>query len=138
MIESTYWAKIRKNLGRQGLWLRRVENVVSTGDPDIEVAIGGGFRPIELKYIDRYPKRDSTPVLGRRGLRPEQIAWWGKAQRFHVKGWFMIGVSKDTYLIEGRYFDHLNLMDGIGLRAAATLYYEDRIDWRELAWMLEQ
>jgi len=60
MSESTLWDYMRRGLPR-GHW-RRIENVVLSGDPDVNGCVDGTECWIELKVLDAWPKRKTTPV----------------------------------------------------------------------------
>lgn len=67
-VEADLWRAVRDNLGPFGR-LRRLENRIATGDADVAYVLtrpkpgslaATGF--LELKKIDAYPARRSTPI----------------------------------------------------------------------------
>lgn len=71
---------LRKQCLREGVqpphW-DRVENVAGPGTPDLSIAWGQAHLDghIELKYRNRPPVRDTTPVVIET-ITPEQRLWW--------------------------------------------------------------
>lgn len=104
MDESSFWSeRLRPKLlaWYPGIFLERVENVVSVGTPDVHYA---NLEPlltgwIELKYRNATPVRGSTIVLGQHGLRKEQIAWWRYYLHCGGKGWIAVGVGRTTWML---------------------------------------
>lgn len=105
MIEKDLWKKIQRGLGAiidgVGGRMDRVENGVVEGMPDVNMCAGGVDTWVELKYVDRWPSRANTFVLGKYGLRPEQINWHLRQARAGGKSWILVGVGKEMYLARG-------------------------------------
>lgn len=98
------WEWLRDGLRPvKGLHMRRVENLVSEGDPDVDGCWNGRYFELELKGCDR-------PVRG--GLldfevRQSQVIWHRKRWRVGGNIWLYIRVGKGRetkrYLVSGVY-----------------------------------
>ena len=112
MIEKDLWKKVQRGLGAvldgMGERLDRVENGVVEGMPDVNMACGSVELWVELKYIDRWPSRANTHVLGKRGLRVEQINWHLRQQRAGGKSFVLVGIGKEIYVAKGSWAKDIN------------------------------
>lgn len=74
--EHAFWNVVRKAL-RGTCDLQRIENVVVRGMPDVNVCVRacGCEAWIELKDIERWPKKPDTPVLHRDHYTLDQAFW---------------------------------------------------------------
>jgi len=107
--EQRLWDRMRARL--QGkVRLERIENLVSEGIPDVLALVDGRVTPIELKAIEDFPVRISTPLLGTaKGLSVEQRNWHMEWRRWGGTSLVLVGVgSKVLYVIEGRHADLIN------------------------------
>lgn len=98
MSERNLWVRIRQHIGSAGHF-ERIENGVASGTPDVSFCIGGVEGHIELKFVKKYPKRASTPLLGNAGLRKEQIVWAIQRCRAGGRVFVLIGVGLDVFLV---------------------------------------
>lgn len=101
--ESRLWEFFRDGLkGVPGLHMRRVENLVSSGDPDVDGCYGGRYFEIELKGCNR-PKRLETPLDFE--VRQSQVIWHRLRSKAGGNTWLYIrvGLGKDLckYLVPG-------------------------------------
>lgn len=92
----------------------RIENVVGTGIPDVNVKVVGGCEAwIEIKSPTE-PKRSTTPLLGTGGrnhnVSQEQKNWFLKQRKAGGVAMFFIATDKRRMLIPGQYADQLNEM----------------------------
>lgn len=118
MIEATFWRdRIKPKLVSQCRLLEyrhhfeRIENAVASGGPDVDFCIKGIEGKIELKYAQKHPVRETTPVLGKgNGLRRSQVIWIAK--RLHAGGrvFVAIGTPVATWLIDVRGWNPRQLM----------------------------
>lgn len=99
MSESRFWTKLRKALPR-GDYVR-IENVVSPGTPDVNFCVRSVEGFIELKYLPKFPARDTTPVLGKRGLSIEQIRWIERRLAAGGRVAIAVGVGPEVYWFSG-------------------------------------
>jgi hypothetical protein len=123
--ETTLWTWLKKARDFFGevLHLRRVENAVSTGDPDTDGVLSGAAFTLELKVCAR-PARGSTRLrfhevtIAQRDWHEARIAAGGAsafliqvgeghdARRYVVHGWLvrrlMEGVDENWLIANGR------------------------------------
>jgi hypothetical protein len=100
--EVRLWEWLTERLrGTPGLHMRRVENLVSEGDPDVDGCWNGRYFELELKGCDR-------PKLG--GLldfevRQSQVIWHRKRWRCGGNVWLYVRVGRGRdvrrYLVPG-------------------------------------
>ncbi|OGC95808.1 MAG: hypothetical protein A2W25_15140 [candidate division Zixibacteria bacterium RBG_16_53_22] len=98
MSEKQLWSRIRAKLNHFGHF-ERVENGVGVGTPDIDFCVHGVEGKIELKYLAHYPVREGTRLLGRNGLRQEQVVWISRRCRHEGRVFVLVGVGTDLYLL---------------------------------------
>lgn len=101
--EVRLWEFLRDGLrGLPGLHMRRVENLVSSGDPDVDGCYNGRYFEIELKGLDR-PKRQGTPLD--LGIRKSQVVWHRRRTRCGGNNWLYVRVGQGAdlrrYLVRG-------------------------------------
>lgn len=100
--EVRLWEWLRDNLkGTAGLHMRRVENLVSDGDPDVDGCWEGRYFELELKGCDR-PKLGGP--LGFE-VRRSQVLWHRRRWRCGGNVWLYarVGRGRDVrrYLVPG-------------------------------------
>jgi hypothetical protein len=100
--ENRLWEWIRDGLkGTRGLHLRRVENLVSTGDPDVDGCYLGRYFEVELKGCNR-PVRGGCLDFE---VRPSQVAYHRRRLRAGGNTWIYVrvGQGRDVrrYLVHG-------------------------------------
>ena len=130
MSEKNFWTLLRNNLP---LTMYRVENRVAQGMPDVHYIREGKSGWIELKYIDKWPKKRFVS-----GLRLNQAMWANKYISKEGKSWILIRVGRDfTVLVNGKYgrdiFDRpskKHLMDICSWSKRGNLSHDD---WTDLA-----
>ena len=86
--EQNLWASMSRNQPAD-FWLQRVENVMVTGMPDIYSVRNGRAAWIELKAVSS-PVKDTTTLLGRKGLNVDQINWHIRAAAHGVRSFILI------------------------------------------------
>ena len=95
------WLKAGADSLGHGAHLRRVENAVLTGDPDVEGCVGGAEFNIELKTCPE-PTRTGG-VLVR--ITEEQIYWHYRRRRAGGQSWLLVRVGSGAkarhYLLPG-------------------------------------
>ena len=102
--ETRLWEWMRDGLKHTpNLHMRRVENLVSEGDPDVDGCWNGSYFEVELKGCDR-PAREGKLDFD---LRQSQALWHRKRWRCGGNLWLYIrvGVGPATrrYLIPGKW-----------------------------------
>lgn len=100
--EVRLWEWLRDGLrGVEGLHMRRVENLVSEGDPDVDGCWQGRYFELELKGCDR-PARDGTLDFD---VRQSQVVWHRRRWRCGGNVWLYVRVGKGRdvrrYLVPG-------------------------------------
>lgn len=71
LAEKDFWATVRKHLGPHG-HLVRIEDLLAEGVPDVNYCINGAEGWLELKWVEKWPVRETTPL---------RIPHYTKAQR---------------------------------------------------------
>lgn len=103
--ETDLWTWLRAATTSRDLFIRRIENLVGVGDPDVRGYYVGRPFDIELKTAAR-PKRPETPVIGKGYVRPEQVVWhrlcWLAGGNNYVLVQVGRGGGAKHYLVPGR------------------------------------
>ena len=128
--EQLLWDRLRKALTHQ-IYLERIENVVSPGRPDVDAMWEGVVVPLELKALNAFPKRESTPVLGRQGLSQNQLNWWLRWRRYGGPGFIVISVTGLLYAIPAALSEDVNRMNKSELEPF-------RVTWQKLAELIKK
>jgi hypothetical protein len=110
MKEAGLWQRVRRAVQERFPLARidRIENGVVEGMPDAQACIAGVEIWLELKYVDKWPVRPSTQVLGRAGLRPEQINWHLRQKRAGGSSVVVMGVGRETWVTSGEHATEIN------------------------------
>lgn len=142
--EAALWNRVRCGLGSY-MNLRRIENAVDSGDPDVYWWSNGIHGWIELKAAQA-PARRTTRVFGSAGLRPAQISrilalHKGVVPVYILAGINLAGINTALYLVEGRHAAVFNDMTLSDIGEVAVWCHEQRMtsaDWQELAAELQR
>lgn len=109
--EQRLWDRMRRGLKPYGgILMHRIENVVGEGMPDVVACCDGKTSFIELKCVESVPKRDSTLLLGRKGLSAAQKNWhhsWAMAGGI---SYVLIGHGENIAMLDGQMADEINDM----------------------------
>lgn len=106
--ERNFWGKVRRGLCNK-TFVRRIENAVGAGDPDVHLMKRGKTRWLELKWATM-PVRRTSKLLGKDKMRLDQINWH---LEYHSKGgtsYVLVGTECANYLLSGHLADLLNDM----------------------------
>jgi len=100
--EVRLWEWLRYGLrGVEGLHMRRVENLVGDGDPDVDGCWRGRYFELELKGCDR-PAKDGRLDFD---VRQSQVVWHRRRWRCGGNVWLYVRVGKGRdvrrYLVPG-------------------------------------
>jgi len=120
--EQRLWDRMRAALVPMGVLLKRIENLVGEGMPDVVAACRGQVTFIELKAVrlEDVPTRARTPLLGKQaGLSPEQRNWHMGWTRAGCPTLIIIGIGLEIVAIDGRRADAVNTLSLAELRAEA-------------------
>lgn len=120
--EVRLWEWLRDGLKPvRGLHMRRVENLVSSGDPDVDGCYRGVYFEIELKGCDRPPRNGPLKYE----IRKAQEVWHNLRHKAGGNNWVYVRVGKGKdvrrYLIPGRHAGELEGADEERLLALAEL-----------------
>lgn len=120
MTESNFWGRVCDHLKPYGE-LERIENLVGSGTPDVNYCLRGREGWIELKWLPRWPKRESTIVRFPK-LKLTQVLWLERRRRAEGRAFLLAQVERDVLLLDGR--DARLVYDGLdrnGLQRAALV-----------------
>lgn len=108
--EQRLWDRARGHLSPLGIFMERVENVVSDGTPDVTVLCEGIVTPTELKAVMGAPARASTRLIpSGKGLSTEQRNWHLAWTQHGGRSLILVGCGSRIILgVEGRYADEVN------------------------------
>jgi len=109
--EQRLWDAMRKNNKKQlhTINLERVENYITAGMPDVHCKYHGVECWVELK-VASLPKKEGTRVMGRKGLRIEQINWHKKHHSFGLKSYILLKTGNRLFLIANKHTESVNQM----------------------------
>lgn len=110
MKESTFYQRVRKMILAEfpSARIDRVENGLVDGMPDVNCCVKGSDLWLELKYIESWPARAATQVLGRKGLRPEQVNWHIRQSAAGGVSFIVVGIGKETWVADNAYARDIN------------------------------
>jgi len=91
--EKDLWRFIKESMGAH--WdAQRHEDKDSLGIPDVSYGLQDRQGWIELKYVEKFPKRDTTPIKIPH-FTPLQRNWLNKRYRYGKNVW--VGLQIDNY-----------------------------------------
>lgn len=124
--EQRLWDRMRRAIGTR-VRLERIENVVGVGTPDV-VACCYITAFVELKAVEAPPVRETTRVLGEKGLNRDQRNWHKDWHHWGGKSFILVGVGRQIFMIQGQFADALNdmTMDQLAAHSVAA-------DWLTVA-----
>ena len=97
MSESSLWKTVKRNLEGPGVDLKRIENNVESGTPDVNYCINGKEGWIELKHVKEWPKGGTTP-LKIKHFSPEQRNWINRRQKCGGRAFLLLQVENEYFL----------------------------------------
>lgn len=106
--ERDFWNRVRGALSRK-VFVRRIENGVSGGDPDVFMMKQGRIVWLELKYCE-VPVKRTSKLLGKGNVRLDQINWHLEYAWKGGTSFVLIGTPFEDYLMPGGLADKLNDM----------------------------
>lgn len=101
MTEAWFWGRVRDAFNRRGgarLNKLPADGFAGAGIPDGLYCVDGAAGVIELKYVPRWPARESTPI--RTGLTPAQVAWMSDWKRAGGRAHVLLGVASEWFLLD--------------------------------------
>jgi len=110
MKEAGLYQRVRRQIiaAFPNARIDRIENGLVDGMPDVNSCLRGVDVWMELKHIEKWPARATTPVLGRRGLRPEQINWHIRHRKAGGKSFIVMGVGHETWVTDNEFVRTIN------------------------------
>lgn len=118
--EQRLWDRLRKAAAGR-IHTERIENLVGVGRPDVDTLVAGSFVPVELKYVEAWPARESTRVLGAAGLTQVQKNWHLNWRQWGGTSLIVVGVADEVFTFSGATADHVNDYNVIQFRNAAMI-----------------
>lgn len=108
--EQRVWDTFKRHCPKE-FFCDRVENMVGDGIPDVHIITEDGLCVwVELKAATR-PKRSTTPLLGKEGLRQSQMNWHVQAAKREAPVFTLIRDDQGAlYLVHCKHSDKLNEM----------------------------
>lgn len=130
MSEAGLWKYLRSHV--VGVDWVRVENPVFPGTPDVNYAIDETDRATEgwaeLKWVPRFPKKETKPVFGpKKGLSVQQVRWINRRTSYGARVWIIAGVGKLIYVLDGwTYANRFNAMTTADFQEVSPAYVLER------------
>ena len=118
--EQRLWDRLRKAAAGR-IHTERIENLVGVGRPDVDTLVAGSFVPVELKYVEAWPARESTRVLGAAGLTQVQKNWHLNWRHWGGTSLIVVGVADEVFTFSGATADAVNDYNVIQFRNAAMI-----------------
>lgn len=109
--EKSLWVWLSSRLPEEGHACRIETEETAPGTPDVNYCYKGKETWFELKQVDKSPKRDTTPVFGKKkGLRLSQEVWFRERYRVSVRLWIIARVGPKVFFIHGSHALRFNRM----------------------------
>jgi len=136
--ERALWKALQR--GMKGTWVpQRFEDKLSLGIPDVGfVLLGGGpYGFIELKRVQEYPKRETTPVrIPHKQHWKIQQAWIRRVGRLTGRVFLLLQVERDYYLFDWYAAQVVGDVTKAGLLDLAIGHWKHRMNYEELYQLL--
>jgi penicillin-binding protein-related factor A (putative recombinase) len=96
--EKQTWRNVKRFLDEtpRTLHYQRIEDKLQTGIPDLNLAYHGHECWIEMKYLESFPKRRSTPI--RIGLTKEQALWLKRRAAVGGSVFVLVQIAREYYM----------------------------------------
>ncbi|CAB4164990.1 hypothetical protein UFOVP815_2 [uncultured Caudovirales phage] len=110
--EQKLWDRMRAaKVAVPSVRLERIENLVGVGTPDVIALCKGQVTWVELKSVDNFPVKETTRVLGAKGLSVAQRNWHYEWYAHEGRSLILVGVGRaQIYTIPGFLADAVNDM----------------------------
>ena len=125
MNEATLRNYIRKGLHVRGVLTTHHEDMLITGLPDLSYSHSGVHGWIELKWLEHWPHRATTPVRLSRYTK-EQKHFLLSRGRVGGRCWLLLRVGTEHLLFDHERAQHVDTMPRAWLEANATLHNTTR------------
>ena len=138
MNEATLRNYIRKGLHAKGVLTTHHEDMLAVGLPDLSYSHGGVHGWIELKWLEHWPYRATTPVRLSRYTK-EQKHFLLTRGRTGGRCWLLLRVGIEHLLFDHERSQHIDTMPRAWLEANAALHNASRsLDFETLTKRLTQ
>lgn len=128
---------MRKHVTSYGVLLKRVENIIEGGTPDVHGGSNNVNRWAELKALEAedIPKRPTTRLLsGAKRLNVEQENWHIDMRNVGNETYIIIGIgSHDAYVLTNKQVERINQYTFDQVKANAIVHVSQPEDWRNVA-----
>lgn len=121
MNEATLRRYIREGLHKCGLLTAHHEDMLNVGLPDLSYSGNGVHGFIELKWVEAWPVRSTTP-LRLPHYTKEQRHWLLSRGRSGGHCWLLLRVGKEHLLFDHERAQHVGEMERCLLTACARSY----------------
>ena len=134
MSESADYKRLKKNWCEPRDRIDRIENIVGTGMPDVNICASGIEFWVEQKS-PKEPKRSTTILFGsNHKLSVEQKNWFLRQKNAKGRAFVLICSDKRWMLIDGKFADDINNLTVEELINIATWHEPEPIRGKE-KWM---
>lgn len=107
-LERKFWGRLKNHFSPK-VFVRRMENGVMFGDPDVYLMKQGQVVWLELKWA-AIPVRSTSKLLGKDAIRLDQINWHLDYDSKGGTSFILIGTHGMDYLMPGALADRLSKM----------------------------
>ena len=109
--EQRLWDRMRAKAVAPRVRLERIENLANVGTPDVIALSHGQVTWVELKSVNQFPAKETTRVLGAKGLSVDQRNWHYSWYAEGGCSLILVGIGPSIiYAIPGFYADAINEM----------------------------
>tara|TARA_R100001443_G_scaffold487_6_gene2037 strand:+ start:16369 stop:16782 length:414 start_codon:yes stop_codon:yes gene_type:complete len=129
MSENNFWRYINKNMRGIGIFTR-IENSFFKGIPDINFLIDGKEGWIELKYRDKFPVRNNTPIKLHHFTK-EQKLWHDNRVKNGGRTFLFVKVEKTYYLFKGKNIQFVGTMNKEEMENKSCKTWLNKINFKE-------
>jgi len=96
--EAAFWGAVRRSLVAAGWLAWKVPAEIRKGLPDAFLMKEGWAAWVEMKYVPRWPARESTPVAI--DVTPEQHAHLRDVREHGGNAFVLLGVEYEVFLLD--------------------------------------
>jgi len=135
--EQRLWDRMRKHVTSYGVLLKRIENIVEAGTPDVHGGANNVNRWAELKAVDieDIPKRPGTRLLsGTKRLNLDQENWHIEQRNHKCVTYVIIGIGSHEALVhDNSRVEFINDYTLTQHRDLALIRVQKPADWAHIA-----
>ena len=131
--ESSLWGTMSSNLRKiRGVRVKRIEDSCSPGTPDVYIRSIHGSAWAELKHLNAFPKRPTTPVRIPH-FTDQQRLWLREEGLLGGNAWLFIQVGREYFLFDWQAAQHVGIEWTRGDWVVFSKHmWVGRCDWVEL------